>query len=192
MKDVFLVSYLCKAVPTHLFPLLSFGWCEDSTGVWGFFWSISQVCGCMISHNVESGDQGENQRNGVFLFHTQMKVNSVTFIYLFSCALIFCLCSYVSIFWAPNLCWGHETEYDFKNITWVSSYQCPTPCLNLWKLPLCVSFHIDTAHPFRASSRQYFLRGMEYLFLNPWAMDGSGWAAFSALVLAWCPRAIWR
>lgn len=81
-----------------------------------------------ISHYVGRGDQGETQRSWSSCF-TQMKVDGVTFL---CCPVFsFSVCTVISIFWAPNSCWGHETRCDFKSTIWSSCHQLSTLCLNL-------------------------------------------------------------
>lgn len=104
MKNISLARHFWKVVSYPSFLPYSLLGDVRIVLVFGVFHVCCKCVAFTISHNVESGDQRENQRNRVFLFHTQMKVTSVTFICLFSCALVFGLCSYVSIFCVPNLC----------------------------------------------------------------------------------------
>lgn len=136
-----------------------------------------------------------------------MKVTYVTFIFLFSCALVFGLCSYVSIFCVLHLCWGHETvwfqkQYYLSGLPSVSHirFLSLTLCLNLREFPLCVNFHslkthwvrISEAHWFRISfPKECFPRSTGFLCMNVWAMQGKHAEWFDHLghsaELAWLP-----
>lgn len=185
MKTIFLVRQLRKVVSYPSVRIVL---------VFGVFHVCFKRVAFTISHNVESGDQGANQ--SVFLFHTQMKGTSVTFIYLFSCALILGLCSYVSIFCVPNFCWGHEPQYDFKNITRVGCHLAPSlgfchpHSVWTWELPLKVSFHSMKTHWVRIIvPRECFPRGIGFLFLNPWAGQGRVNVLSGSVILTilpWC------
>lgn len=77
MKNIFLVKFFCELVfypssPRHPPPNSLLGDVRV-VSVFGVFRVCCKCAALAISHNVESGDQGENQRNSLPVSHTEMK-----------------------------------------------------------------------------------------------------------------------
>lgn len=110
-----MLAIFLRWFPTHLSPHIVLGK-GMIVLVFGVFLVCCKGAAFTVSHNVESGDQGENQRNRVFLFHTQRRVTYVTFI----CLPVLLLFVYVVMFPSSVFLIFAEvmkTQHDFKTTT---------------------------------------------------------------------------